>query len=61
MVRGVSMDYENIIFTILGGLITGLIGLLIEQWRERVRLRRYFRDIKHMCPKPILEEIYRLD
>jgi hypothetical protein len=31
IVRGVGMDYENIIFTILGGLITGLIGLLIEQ------------------------------
>jgi len=60
VVRGVSMDYENITFTILGGLITGLIGLLIEQWRERIRLRRHFRDVKHKYLKPTLEELYRL-
>jgi len=31
IVRGVDMEHENIVFTILGGLIMGLIGLLIEQ------------------------------
>jgi hypothetical protein len=59
--EGVRMNYENIIFTILGGLITGLIGLLVEWWRERTRLRRkHFRDIKRKCLKPIRDELYKL-
>jgi len=55
------MEYENIVFTILGGLITGFIGLLIEQWREGIRLRmKHFEDIKHKCLEPIRDELCRL-
>jgi hypothetical protein len=55
------MEYENIVFTILGGLITGFIGLLIEQWREGIRLRRkHFEDIKHKCLEPIRNKLLEL-
>jgi hypothetical protein len=41
------MSWENAVFTVLGGLIAGLLGILADWWREGRRLRnRYFEDIK---------------
>ena len=55
------MVWDNIIFTILGGLISGLVGLFIEWWRERIRLKKkHFKDIKRKCLKPILEGLHDL-
>jgi hypothetical protein len=55
------MSWENAVFTVLGGLIAGLLGILADWWREGRRLRnRHFEDIKRSCLEPILKELYRL-
>jgi len=52
------LGWEDFVFTILGGFIASLSGILIEWWRENRRLRdRHFDDIKHKCLEPILNRL----
>lgn len=51
----------NIILTILGGLIAGFSGILIEQWRRRRELRdRHLQEIKKECLEPLLGMLYNI-
>jgi hypothetical protein len=56
--RSENLGWEDFVFTILGGFIASLSGILIEWWRENRRLRdRHFDDIKHKCLEPILNRL----
>jgi len=47
--------------TILGGLISGFIGIFLDEWRRRNEAReKHFQDIKEHCLKPIREELLNL-
>jgi hypothetical protein len=55
------MSWENAFFTILGGFIASLSGIIIEELRERKELRnKHFEDIKQKCLEPILDRLYDL-
>jgi hypothetical protein len=55
------LSWENAVFTVLGGLIAGFSGILVEWWRENRKLRdRHFEDIKRRCLEPILKRLYDL-
>jgi hypothetical protein len=52
------MSWENAIHTILGGLIAGSVGLLIEIRRERKERRmKHFKDIKEKCLEPLFGKL----
>jgi hypothetical protein len=59
------VSWENIILTVLGTILSGLIaylsGMLIEWWKERKRLReKHFEGIKRKCLEPVLEQLCEL-
>jgi len=48
-------------FTILGGFIASLSGIIVEELRERKELRnKHFEDVKQKCLEPILNRLYEL-
>ncbi|MGB9760576.1 MAG: hypothetical protein ACPLZG_12175, partial [Thermoproteota archaeon] len=52
---------QNAFFTILGGLISGLIGLFIEDKRRKNEKReKHFQEIKEQCLKPLRDELLYL-
>jgi hypothetical protein len=55
------MSWKNAFFTILGGFIASLSGIIVEELRERKELRnKHFEDIKQECLEPILNKLYEL-
>jgi len=51
----------DVVFTIIGGLVAGFAGLLIEGWRKEIEIRdKHFQDIKHNCLEPILKQLSEL-
>jgi hypothetical protein len=51
----------GIIFTVIGGFITGVSGVLVAYYSEkRRRAMEHFRDIKHLCLEPVLRELQEL-
>ncbi|MEM3130997.1 MAG: hypothetical protein QXX78_07920, partial [Nitrososphaerota archaeon] len=51
----------NILFTIMGGLIAGFAGILVEWWRRKIEIRdKHFQDIKTKCLEPILKQLLEL-
>jgi hypothetical protein len=49
------------IFTIIGGLIAGVSGILVARYSEkRRREAEHFRDIKQRCSEPLLKELQGL-
>jgi hypothetical protein len=46
------------IFTIIGGLVAGVSGILVARYSEkRRREAEHFRDIKQHCLEPLLKEL----
>jgi len=53
-----SLDPNAIAGTILGGLISGVIGILLEHLRVKNEARmKHFRDLKETCINPLKEEL----
>jgi hypothetical protein len=51
----------NVVFTIIGGLVAGFAGLLVEWRRKEIEIRdKHFQDIKHNCLEPILKQLSEL-
>jgi len=55
------MSWRDLIFTILGGFIAGVSGILVACYSEkRRREAEHFRDIKQHCLEPLLKELQHL-
>lgn len=51
----------NTIYTVLGGFISGLVGIAIERYRERKRAElKHFNILKSKVLKPVLNELVEL-
>lgn len=51
----------SIIFTVIGGFIAGVSGVLATYYSEKKRrAMEHFRDIKHLCLEPELKELQGL-
>jgi hypothetical protein len=51
----------SMIFTIIGGLVAGVSGILVARYSEkRRRETEHFRDIKQRCLEPLLKELQGL-
>jgi hypothetical protein len=49
------------IFTIIGGFVAGVSGILVARYSEkRRREAEHFRDIKQRCLEPLLKELQGL-
>jgi hypothetical protein len=56
-----KMSWRDLIFTILGGFIAGVSGILVARYSEkRRREAEHFRDIKQRCLEPVLKELQLL-
>jgi len=52
------MNWEDLIFTILGGFIAGVSGILVAWYSEKKRREaEHLRDIKQRCLEPVLREL----
>ncbi|MGB9693574.1 MAG: hypothetical protein ACPLYF_01885, partial [Fervidobacterium sp.] len=50
----------TILGTILGGLISGMVGLFIEERRRKNDAKiKHFEDLKRECLMPIRAELYK--
>jgi len=55
------MSWRDLIFTILGGFIAGVSGMLVARYSEkRRREAEHLRDIKQRCLEPLLKELQGL-
>ena len=51
----------SMIFTIIGGFVAGVSGILVARYSEkRRREAEHFRDIKQRCLEPLLQELQSL-
>jgi hypothetical protein len=56
-----KMSWRDLIFTILGGFIAGVSGILVARYSEkRRREAEHLRDIKQRCLGPLLKELQGL-
>jgi len=52
------LDPNVIVGTILGGLISGIIGVLLEHLRVKNEARKkHFHDLKENCIRPLKNEL----
>jgi len=52
---------SNAVYTIIGALIAGIIGILVERYRRGMEVKdRHFNEIKEECLKPILTSLEKL-
>jgi hypothetical protein len=55
------MSWENLVYTLIGGLIAIFSVLVSEWWKERISRRKiHFEDLKHKCLEPILNRLLEL-
>jgi hypothetical protein len=55
------MNWEDLIFTILGGFIAGVSGILVAWYNEKKRREtEHLQDIKQRCLQPVLRELQDL-
>jgi ElaB/YqjD/DUF883 family membrane-anchored ribosome-binding protein len=55
------VDFISTIFTIIGGFVAGVSGILVARYSEkRRREAEHLRDIKQHCLEPVLQELQRL-